>query len=82
MVALKRILPDNFEYEIEKQFSRNNDFEAVIRLKCKNEDELLQWKRDLEQKTGTSWIVRSTYPNATQAQFHKDYVCRHSGHKK
>ena len=42
---MENVMPNTFEYEVQKYIAGENDFEAVIRLKCKIEDELMQWKR-------------------------------------
>jgi len=42
---MENVMPNTFEYKVQKYIAGENDFEAVIHLKCKNEDELMQWKR-------------------------------------
>lgn len=69
------IFPDNFDYEIEKSMCNGDIFEAVVRVKCKTGDEIMEWKSALEEKSKSRWIVRYTLPNTTKFHFRRHYVC-------
>ncbi len=47
-----------------------------MNIKC--EEDVKSWKEQFEQQSGTSFIVRDTYPHVKRYLFHKTFICRRS----
>ncbi|XP_069043352.1 uncharacterized protein [Lepisosteus oculatus] len=66
-------------YTVNKKHEDHLDFEAMIRVQTKTEEEVQQWLRVLRETTNVTWRIDKSRPRKKQrVLFKADYRCHHN----
>ena len=79
---IQEILPSEYDYHLCKFSQENDNFHAILRVAITTKEDLLLWKRRLEETTKVTFRVsRTCHSKGVRTIFRKKYHCQHSGHR-